>query len=246
MNKHIKHIEEIFTEGYTLLPSIISSETCESLKSYLDSQSPEELNFNYFNGHNQIHLPKTNKDVPIEILFNHDIHNIVSNILGINNYYMYSYTCNANISDKHQPYHMDCSHFHPLHTIKNFGSPGPPVQLIVNTYLQDTNEDNGAFEIVPGSHLFSDFEIDDEGRIDEKYIKKSVKCNLPIGSVIIRDKRTWHRGTKNTTNKVRYMVGTSYTMKWYKQKYLYFNNDCYDLFNFNDCPFSTWNIKYEN
>ena len=40
-----KHVEEIFTEGYTILPSIISSETCASLKSYLDSKSPEELNF---------------------------------------------------------------------------------------------------------------------------------------------------------------------------------------------------------
>ena len=37
---------------------------------------------------------------------------------------------------------MDCSHFHSLDTIKKFGSPGPPVQLIVNIYLQDTDETN--------------------------------------------------------------------------------------------------------
>ena len=120
-----------------------------------------------------------------------------------------------------------------------------PIQLIVKPYLQDTDEENGSFEIVPGSHLFTDFEIDDEGRIDEKYIPVTgkdipvtgkdipvtVKCNLPKGSVIIRDKRTWHRGTKNNIDKVRYMIGTSYSMNWYKLRDLSFNKDCYELFD---------------
>lgn len=237
------HIKQLFTDGYTILPSLISSQTCDLLKDYLDSNTPSELSFNYFEGHNQIHLPKNSIDVPCEILFNKKIHNIIGDIFGVNNYYMYSYTCNANSADKHQPYHMDCSHFHPLHTIKHFGSPGPPVQLIVNTYLQDTDEENGSFEIVPGSHLFTDFEIDDEGRVDEKYIHKTIKCNLLKGSVIIRDKRTWHRGTKNNTNKARYMTGTSYSMNWYKQRDITFDKDCYELFE--ECPFSTWNLKYD-
>ena len=239
MNNHIK---QIFSDGYTVIPSIISSKTCDSLKEYLDSNISQESNFNYIEGHNQIHLPKNNIDVPTELLFNQDIHNIVGNIFGVNNYYMYSYTCNANIAEKHQPYHMDCSHLHPLHTIKNFGSPGPPVQLIVNTYLQDTNEDNGSFEIVPGSHLFTDFEIDDEGRIDEKYIKNTIKCNLPKGSIIIRDKRTWHRGTKNTTEIPRYMICTSYSISWYKLGFLRFKKECEELFI--NAPFSTFNIEY--
>mgnify|MGYP005654032041 CR=1 FL=1 len=48
---------------------------------------------------------------------------------------------------------------------------------------------------------------------------------MPKGSVIIRDKRTWHRGTKNISNKVRYMVGTSYSMNWYKLGNLKFEKD---------------------
>ena len=40
-------------------------------------------------------------------------------------------------------------------------------------------------------------------KFNEKYIKKSVRCNLPKGSVIIRDKRTWHRGTKNNSGALR-------------------------------------------
>ena len=156
---------------------------------------------------------------------------------------MYSYTCNANIAKEDQPYHMDCSHFHPLESIKKFGSPGPPIQLICNIYLQDTDEENGSFDIVPGSHLFTDFEMNEDGEIDKKYIKQSVRCNLPKGSVIIRDKRTWHRGTKNYTNNIRYMVGISYTFNWYKLSDIIFDKDCEDIFY--DIPFSTWNIKFK-
>ena len=142
---------------------------------------------------------------------------------------------------ENQPYHMDCSHFHPMETIKKFGSPGPPIKLIVNTYLQDTNQENGSLEMVPGSHLFTDFEIDEDGRIEEKYIPQTERMNLPIGSVVIRDKRTWHRGTENKSGKVRYMVGTSYTMNWYQLGKLEFK-ECED--EFYDAPFSTWNLEF--
>ena len=92
--------------------------------------------------------------------------------------------------------------------------------MIVNIYLEDTDENNGSLDIVPKSHLFTDFEIDDEGRIPEKFINHSVRCNLKKGSVIIRDKRTWHRGTINKSGNVRFMVGTSYSLNWYKLRNL--------------------------
>jgi hypothetical protein len=235
-------IEELFKKGYIVLPSLISAESCYKLKAHLDSKFHTELSYNYLPGHYQIHLPNDSENIPYEILFQSKIHSIIKEVLGIN-YYLYSYTCNANQATKDQPYHMDCSHFHPLETIHKFGSPGPPIQLIVNTYLQDTNEENGSLEMIPGSHLITDFEIDEEGRIEDKYIFHTEKCNLPIGSVIIRDKRTWHRGTKNKSNKVRYMVGTSYTMNWYNLGKSKFKKNCEE--NLYDAPFSTWNLEYE-
>ena len=208
-------IEEIYKKGYTVIPSLISEKTCQELKAQLDSKFQTNLPYNYLPGHYQIHLPNDLQHFPEEILLNSKIHSLIQEVLG-KNYYLYSYTCNANLADENQPYHMDCSHFHSLDTIKKFGSPGPPIQLIVNIYLQDTNENNGSLEMVPGSHLVTDFEIDETGRVADKYITQTEKCNWSVGSVIIRDKRTWHRGTLNKSGKVRYMAGTSYTMNWYK------------------------------
>ena len=203
-------VEELFSKGYTIIPNLISKETCDKLKANLDSRFNEDLPYNYSKGHYQIHLPNDLENFPSEIVLNDTIHKLIQQALG-RSYYMYSYTCNANLAKEDQPYHMDGSHFHPIEAIKKFGSPGPPIQLIVNTYLQDTNEINGSFEIVPGSHLFSDFLMDEEGIIEEKYIPNTVKCNLPKGSVIIRDKRTWHRGTKNLSgNEFKsFMMGQS-------------------------------------
>ena len=235
-------MEDIFKNGYTIIPSLISNETCDKLKLFLDnkiSDKFDDLPYNYFKGHNQVHLPNTKNDIPTEIIFNKKIHDIIGPILG-KSYYMYSYTCNANLAKQDQPYHMDCSHFHSLNVIKKFGSPGPPLQLIVNVYLQNTNQENGSFDIVPKSHLFTNFK---NGEIDSKYIKNSVRCNLPKGSVIIRDKRTWHRGTKNNTDKIRYMVSISYSISWYKLQNLVFDVDSKDLFI--NCPFSIWNLKWE-
>lgn len=234
-------IQELFSKGYTIIPSLISEETCDKLKDNLDSRFREDLPYNFSKGHYQIHLPNDLENFPGEIVLNDTIHNLIQNVLG-RSYYMYSYTCNANKALEDQPYHMDCSHFHPIEAIKKFGSPGPPIQLIVNTYLQDTDESNGSFEIVPGSHLFTDFLIDEEGIIEKEYIPNTIKCNLPKGSVIIRDKRTWHRGTKNLSENVRYMVGTSYTMNWYKLGNIKFKKDCEE--ELYDAPFSIWNLEF--
>ena len=233
--------EELFKNGYTIIPSLISEDSCNKLKEYLNQNFNENLPYNYSKGHYQIHLPNNLDYFPEEMVFNEKIHDLLKHVFG-NSYYMYSYTCNANLASEHQPYHMDCSHFHPIDTIKKFGSPGPPIQVIVNIYLQDTDEQNGSFDIVPGSHLFTDFKLDEDGRIDNKFIHNTVRCNLPKGSVIIRDKRTWHRGTKNTSEKVRYMVGTGYSLNWYKLGNLRFKKDCEAILC--GAPFSSWNLDF--
>lgn len=119
------YIQEIFKEGYTVIPSLISDNTCDKLRQKLQEKynsNKSFLTYNYFEGHNQIHLPNDYENFPEEILLNEKIHDIIGNIFG-KNYYLYSYSCNANCAKVNQPYHMDCSHFHSIETIKGFGSP---------------------------------------------------------------------------------------------------------------------------
>eukprot|EP01084_Bolivina_argentea_P272022 463045_1 len=242
-------IHEILHNGYCVLESLIDENSCNKLREYLltkYNKNKSDLSFNYFDGHYQIHLPNDYNNISKNILFNKTIHEILRSILG-SSYYLSSYTCNANISKYNQPYHMDCSHFHPLEAIKIMGNCGPPHQIIVNIYLQDTNETNGSFDLIKNSHLVTDFSMDENGIINEKAIDKvkenSVRCNYPKGSVIFRDKRLWHRGTINHSEDVRFMASMTFTSRWLKLDTLPFMYDTQDLFN-DDCPFSTWNIEY--
>lgn len=253
-------IEELFRDGYTVIPSLIDAQLCDTMKEALSTKHNEDSPYNYNPYHRYTRLYDNAKHFPTDIVCNDKIHDLLKQVFG-SGYYMYSFMANVMTYDtdeknqpicEEQPYHMDCTHFHPLAAIKAFGSPGPPMQIIVNTYLQDTDETNGSLEIIPGSHLWTDFEMGEDGEIDPKYfdISKTVRCNLPKGSVIIRDKRTWHRGTKIAHDQIseypgalnRYMVGTSYALNWYKLGKLRFHSDCKPILD--NVPFSNWNIEY--
>jgi hypothetical protein len=43
--------DELFKQGYTIIPSLISEEVCDKLKLYLDKNFNEDLSYNYSKGH---------------------------------------------------------------------------------------------------------------------------------------------------------------------------------------------------
>ena len=50
-------IDKLLNDGYVILPSVISNETCDKLKDYLDSKYNDDLPYKYYKGHYQINLP---------------------------------------------------------------------------------------------------------------------------------------------------------------------------------------------
>lgn len=240
-----EYIKQLLTDGYTILPNIISRETINNLRQYLlnNLDTIEETDYNYYSGHKQQRLPINKQDIPWVILENEQIHQIVKGVLG-SGYHLSSYTCNTNLAKQFQPFHMDCSHFHNKN-VRMIVGVGPPHEIIVNIYLQDTSEHNGSLDIIPKSHLIPDAELGEDGEILSEYLKnmRSVRLNGHAGDVILRDKRTWHRGTKNKTEEPRFMIGIRYNSKWIKGRAMKFNIDSQE--DFYQMPFSIENIKFE-
>jgi hypothetical protein len=84
-------VKELFTNGYTIIPSLISDDTCDKLKNDLDNRFYKEyddLYYNYSKGHCQIHLSDSLEHFPIEIVLNEKIHHLLSDVFKKNNYYM--------------------------------------------------------------------------------------------------------------------------------------------------------------
>lgn len=125
-----------------------------------------------------------------------------------------------------QPWHFDTGH-----------SPAPPPHqgFGVSTFwaIDDTTEDNGATEVIPGSHRwdgerakgeihdrvnFREFHQqsvdpdDDPGRHPD-----AVKVIMPAGSMMVAKGSLWHRGGANRSDGERMIVTPQYCAGWLRQ-----------------------------
>ena len=119
-----------------------------------------------------------------------------------------------------QPWHIDDDHCR---------QPFPRKALGVSTFwaIDPMTDDNGATEIIPGSHLWddrrpdganslSDFFNRDKGdqNRDPGYHPDAIKALMPAGSLMIAKGTLWHRGGANRSEASRLIVTPQYCPGW--------------------------------
>ena len=100
----------------------------------------------------------------------------------------------------------------------NFNLPGSVAQhyhmdgiflesfMVVNTAVVDTSIENGAIEIVPGTHKrFYRYWEFAAGRV----YKQGIRVPMSAGDVLIRTSTLWHRGMPNRTRAARPMLAVT-------------------------------------
>jgi ectoine hydroxylase-related dioxygenase (phytanoyl-CoA dioxygenase family) len=87
--------------------------------------------------------------------------------------------------------------------------PRPRGTLGISTIwaVEDFTEDNGATELIPGSHRWGMEHPDDRAH-------DVVKAVMPAGSVVVFDAGTWHRGGSNASSRTRLAVSPQYCQPW--------------------------------
>ena len=104
----------------------------------------------------------------------------------------------------------------------------PPHDLLgVSTFwaLDDTTVDNGATEVLPGSHRWSetefpgvlkdqDFATGEDAAGDPGAHPDAVKVTMPAGSLMIARGDLWHRGGANRSDAARCLVTPQYCAGW--------------------------------
>lgn len=89
--------------------------------------------------------------------------------------------------------------------------PRAPVAINAVWALSDFTVDNGATQVVPGSHRFDQFPP--YGSEQE-----TVPAIMKAGSIMLFDSALWHKGGANTTGSRRYAVSCYYCAGWMRQQ----------------------------
>lgn len=124
-----------------------------------------------------------------------------------------------------QDWHMDDNHI-------NVPMPHPPYGVSTFWAIDAMTDENGATEIIPGSHNWTEAqfreieEVDQqaimntEGRhadIDPKPRKDAIKATMPAGSLMVAKGTLMHRGGANKSDKPRLIVTPQYCPGWARQ-----------------------------
>jgi ectoine hydroxylase-related dioxygenase (phytanoyl-CoA dioxygenase family) len=96
-----------------------------------------------------------------------------------------------------QPWHSDDSFY-------LVPAPRPRLAISAIWAIEDFGDDNGATELVPGSHLAP---CDPE-------TASIVRATMPAGSVVLFDGRTLHRGGANRSTRTRLAISPQYCEPW--------------------------------
>jgi hypothetical protein len=217
MNDFDKKMERLQSDGFLLLPSLISPPECEHYKAMLEkdylryaplyhgSQNAETGSLANKSGEKVVYNLH-NKSLEWFKIFQHE--QVLPFLDGLLKEGSYRHS---------EPYYLNnisarCPlKSHPgqqLHVDSNL--PGVNYCIIANVLwaLDEFTLENGATRVVPGSHIWRQFAKDGEHHPDE------VSITAPQGSALIFNASLWHGGAENTTEKSRWAVALGYA-RWF-------------------------------
>ena len=208
----IEHFtNEVMRDGFCVLREHFSKQTlvrwreafAPLLETHIENQGKLE---NRGTARYYVTLPFENTFADEEIFADADILKIVENLVGEDFVMCQMATDTPLLGSEYQEIHRDAPPLFP-----EIEAETPAFQLAVNFPLVDVTKENGAFEVVRGTHLLTK----PEGlRLIETGAKEIEPLLMNVGDVMIRDVRGLHRGTPNKTDEPRPMCVIGYSRKW--------------------------------
>jgi hypothetical protein len=84
--------------------------------------------------------------------------------------------------------------------------------MVLNIPLVDTTAENGAMHIWPGGTHLNTLPREQIAQLAE--VVPHIPAVMPAGSIMLRDGRVWHRGTRNTSSAPRPNIAIVYNRPW--------------------------------
>ena len=217
-NKLTTAIEEITTQGYTVIDDFLQPAQLKSIKALLSRINGQFLGRNNFEGGKteRIYSLLAYDKVIQDIVEDSRIMAICEAFLEDNFLLTTSQSICIHPGETPQPWHADDVFY-------SIPRPRPMVGLSTVVAIDDFSAENGGTEIVPGSHLWSDEKIGGDYRegenerdsaFAERMASQSIALEMPAGACVVFAGNTLHRGGENKSNDPRQALSNQYCQPW--------------------------------
>ena len=195
-----KHLAELKVDGFTVIEKLVPAELLgrirEELSPYLQG---EKMGRNNFEGESseRVYALLAKSPSMAELIEHPSILALLDQLLPNNYLLSAALAINVHPGETPQPFHIDDG-------AGGLGIPRPRKAFGISTIwaLDDFTETNGATEVIPGSHLWSD---DRSPEVSEIH-----KVVMPAGSVVVFQGTLLHRGGANSSDTIRLGITPQY------------------------------------
>ncbi|MEX2488997.1 MAG: phytanoyl-CoA dioxygenase family protein [Pseudomonadales bacterium] len=201
-----EHAQAIRDQGYTVVESLLDKSEVDLVRSALAPWlQGEHMGRNDFEGYKSERVyALLAKDPSLALIVEHPmVLAVVDELLESDYLLSANLAINSHPGETPQAFHRD-----------NAGGPyaKPTAVHGISTIwnFDDFTIDNGATEIIPGSHLWAN---ETPAENDER----AITVTMPKGSVLIFSGSLYHRGGANNSDKPRLAITPQYCQPWLRQ-----------------------------
>ncbi len=220
MHEKERRLAEIEAAGYTIIPDFLDAETVARVRTELASSLGSFKGRNNFEGRltERVYAFATRGSTLTGIALDPRMLELCDDVLKPGYLLSGSQGINIHPGETPQPFHTDDS-FYPIPRPRRMVSIGIMIAIDAFTAM------NGATELIPGSHLWSDDEVnglyqlggnsDNEGpSADAMMMHRAHTTILPAGGAMVFAGTLVHRGGANRSSQPRLAITNQYCEPW--------------------------------
>ena len=203
------HAVEIREQGYTVIPDFMDAAALAAVRTALAPYLGSHHGRNDFEGFEteRVYTLVARGKVFQELAEEPRLYALLGRFLQPNFLLSASHAINMLPGETAQSIHYDDG-FYPL------PRPRPPISMSVIAAVDPFTQANGATEVIPGSHLWSDAEIAERRKDREALEALLVPMEVPAGACFVFSGTLLHRGGANRTDKPRLALTQQYCEPW--------------------------------
>ncbi len=216
--------EQFDRDGFIIFENVLAKNRVEDIRDALTPYLEENvIGRNEFEGRksNRVYALPAKSPVLAELVIHPLALSFVEADLGQDCLLSACLAINLQPGETAQPWHFDDSHY-------QWPRPRPSLGVSVFWAIDAMTDNNGATEILAGSHLWPEDHI--EGAVAEMDFSRiearegdpgsrddAIKILMPAGSLMVAKGTLWHRGGANRSGAPRLIVTPQYCPGWTRQ-----------------------------